>query len=95
MNHSVDVARIAEITESCSGAELANIVNEACISLARNGKSSCATQDLEDAVDVFMSSRGRGSADEMPQQGMPSGFGMENNWPAMAAQIMRSLNGGL
>merc|ERR1711871_1711086 len=90
VKHSVDIARIAEITESCSGAELENIVNEACISLARKDKVTCTTQDLEQAVEVFMESRNRRNAEDVPQEGM-AGIGMDTNWPAMAAQIMRNL----
>jgi cell division protease FtsH len=47
----VDLAAIARITPGCTGADLANIVNEAALLAVRAGETQIAQVDLEDAVE--------------------------------------------
>jgi len=47
----LDVAAIARITPGFSGADLANIVNEAALLAARKEKDAVETADLEEAID--------------------------------------------
>jgi cell division protease FtsH len=48
---SVDLTRLARSTPGLSGADLANVLNEAAIMAARRRGSSIASVDLEEAVD--------------------------------------------
>ncbi len=50
----VDVATIARGTPGFSGAELANLVNEAALLAARNGKRLVSMKEFEDAKDKVM-----------------------------------------
>jgi cell division protease FtsH len=50
----IDVGFLAEITAGFSGAELKNLLNEAAILTARNGKSVIEQQDLEDALEKLV-----------------------------------------
>jgi len=47
----VDVKRIASITSGFVGADLANIVNEAALLAARNGKKSVGMEEFDEAVE--------------------------------------------
>jgi cell division protease FtsH len=51
---SVDLAQIARGTPGLSGADLANLVNEAALLAARRGKERVEPGDLEDAKDKVM-----------------------------------------
>jgi cell division protease FtsH len=51
---SVDLKRIAKGTPGFSGAELANLINEAALLAARRGKRQVEMIDLEDAKDKVM-----------------------------------------
>jgi cell division protease FtsH len=51
---TVDLERIAKATPGLSGAELANVVNEAALLAARRNKNVVEGQDLEDAKDKVM-----------------------------------------
>lgn len=52
--HSVDPVVIARGTPGFSGADLANLVNEAALLAARRGKRVVSMEDLEDAKDKVM-----------------------------------------
>ena len=47
----VDLAAIARVTPGCTGADLANIVNEAALLAVRAGETQIGQVDLEDAVE--------------------------------------------
>ncbi len=51
LNESVDLAVIARGTPGFSGADLANLVNEAALIAARQNKTAISIQDLEEARD--------------------------------------------
>lgn len=48
----VDLDSIARITSGSSGADLANIVNEAALRAVRNGRKEVTQRDLEEAMEV-------------------------------------------
>lgn len=50
----IDVDLIARATAGSSGAELANIVNEAALHAVRNGKQVVSTSDLEESVETVI-----------------------------------------
>lgn len=54
MRNDVDLKKIARSTPGASGAELANIINEAALCAVRNGRSQVASEDLEQAVDIII-----------------------------------------
>ncbi len=54
LNVSVDLKKIAERTSGFSGAELANILNEAAILAARQDKKDIANEDLFEAIEKVM-----------------------------------------
>jgi len=51
---NVDLKRIAKITPGFSGADLANVINEAALLAARKNKKFVEQEDLEEAVDKVM-----------------------------------------
>ncbi len=51
VGESVDVKHVASITSGFVGADLANIVNEAALLAARNGKNSVGMEELDEAVE--------------------------------------------
>ena len=51
---NVDVDVVARATAGSSGAELANIVNEAALRAVRTGRSSVTTADLEESVETVI-----------------------------------------
>lgn len=58
---AIDLAAIARITPGASGADLANVVNEAALCAVRNGRRAVVQQDLEDSVDVALAGKQRKS----------------------------------
>lgn len=50
----IDLELIARATAGSSGAELANVVNEAALRAVRTGKSEITTNDLEESVETIM-----------------------------------------
>ena len=54
MESSVDYSAIARATAGASGAELANIVNEAALRAVRNDRHQVAQEDLEEAVETVI-----------------------------------------
>jgi cell division protease FtsH len=51
---NVDLKKIARITSGFSGADLANVINEAALLAARKNKKFVEQEDLEEAVDKVM-----------------------------------------
>ena len=49
LEESVDLARVAKTTAGFTGADLANLLNEACLLAARRGKTLVGMDDIEDA----------------------------------------------
>jgi cell division protease FtsH len=64
----VDLTGIARDTPGLSGADLANLVNEAALLAARRGKDSADRQDFEDAKDKVMLGMERRSLVLSPQE---------------------------
>lgn len=59
---NIDFNAIARATAGASGAELANIVNEAALRAVRNGKKSVSQNDLEESVEVVIAGYQRKNA---------------------------------
>mgnify|MGYP000867546174 FL=1 len=53
-HEAIDLDLIARATSGASGAELANIVNEAALRAVRNGSSSVTTNDLEESIETVI-----------------------------------------
>lgn len=54
LDDSVDYKEIARATSGASGAELANIINEAALRAVKMGRSVVSQQDLEESVEVVI-----------------------------------------
>ena len=54
MQDDVDLKKIARSTPGASGAELANIINEAALCAVRNKRDKVTNVDLEQAVDIII-----------------------------------------
>ena len=54
LSGSIDFAAVARATSGASGAELANIVNEAALRAVRMGRSEVTQADLEESVEVVI-----------------------------------------
>ena len=62
MNASIDYEAIARATSGASGAELANIINEAALRAVRNGKDEVTQDDLEESVETVIAGYKRKNA---------------------------------
>ena len=62
MDDSVDFSAVARATPGASGAELANIINEAALRAVRQGRRFVSRQDLEESVDVILAGQQRKGA---------------------------------
>jgi cell division protease FtsH len=51
---NVDFSKIARMASGASGAELANIVNEAALRAVRDGRKSATQSDLEESIEVVI-----------------------------------------
>ena len=58
---AIDLAAIARITPGASGADLANVINEAALCAVRSGRHAVTQRDLEDSVDVALAGKQRKS----------------------------------
>ena len=58
----IDFDMIARSTSGCSGAELANIVNEAALRAVRMGRSSVTQEDLQESVETVIAGMQRKNA---------------------------------
>jgi cell division protease FtsH len=60
MRADADLGSLAQRTVGFSGADLANVINEAALAAARNGRDAVAASDLEEALDkVVLGARRR------------------------------------
>lgn len=64
----IDVNEIARATAGASGAELANIVNEAALRAVRMGRKQVAQNDLEESVEVILAGQQRKNAVILPEE---------------------------
>lgn len=62
MDESIDLNAIARATSGASGAELANMVNEAALRAVRMGRSLISQSDLEESVEVVIAGYQRKNA---------------------------------
>ena len=62
LSDSIDFNAIARATAGASGAELANIINEAALRAVRNGRNSVDQSDLEESVEVVIAGYQRKNA---------------------------------
>ena len=61
LDPSVDLMTIAKSTPGCSGADLANILNEAALLAARNGRTAVTAQETAEARDKVLYGKARRS----------------------------------
>ncbi len=59
LDESVDLSRVARMTAGCSGADLANLLNEGAIIAARRKESKVSAKDLDEARDKAFFGRER------------------------------------
>ena len=62
MESNVDFNAIAKATSGASGAELANIINEAALRAVRQGRSAVTQEDLEESVETVIAGYKRKNA---------------------------------
>ena len=62
MSDQVDFNAIARATSGASGAELANIINEAALRAVRQGRDTVEQEDLEESVEVVIAGYQRKNA---------------------------------
>lgn len=62
VDETVDYHEIARATSGASGAEIANIVNEAALRAVRMGRKTVAQQDLEESVETVIAGQQRKDA---------------------------------
>ncbi len=65
---SIDFNAIARATAGASGAELANIVNEAALRAVRHGRKTVSQSDLEESVEVIIAGYQRKNAVISPKE---------------------------
>ncbi len=54
MDNNVDFSRVARMASGASGAELANIINEAALHAVRDGRHLVTQSDLEESIEVVI-----------------------------------------
>ncbi len=54
VSQNIDFGKIARMASGASGAELANIVNEAALRAVRNGRKTVTQEDLEESIEVVI-----------------------------------------
>lgn len=64
----VDLDVVARVTAGSSGADLANIVNEAALRAVRQGKNAVTTEDIEESVETVMAGEQRKNAVISPEE---------------------------
>ena len=64
---NIDFTQIARATSGCSGAELANMVNEAAIAAVKDGRKAVAQRDLEEAIETVIAGYQRKNAVVSPR----------------------------
>ncbi len=68
VDENVDFNKIARMASGASGAELANIVNEAALRAVRDNRSCATQQDLEESIEVVIAGYQRKSAVISPKE---------------------------
>ncbi len=68
MNPSVDLEAIARATAGASGADLANIINEAALRAVRQGRTRVEQEDLEESVEVVIAGYQKKNATISPRE---------------------------
>lgn len=68
MSSEVDFASLARQTAGTSGAELANMINEAAMRAVRGGRTEVIQSDLEESVDVVLAGEAKTSAVINPRE---------------------------
>ena len=63
----IDYTQVARATSGCSGAELANIINEAAIAAVKDGRKSVTQRDLEEAIETVIAGYQRKNAVVSPR----------------------------
>ena len=58
----IDYTQVARATSGCSGAELANIINEAAIAAVKDGRKSVTQRDLEETIETVIAGYQRKNA---------------------------------
>ena len=64
---NIDYTQVARATSGCSGAELANIVNEAAIAAVKDGRKVVAQHDMEEAIETVIAGYQRKNAVVSPR----------------------------
>lgn len=64
---NIDYNQIARATSGCSGAELANIINEAAIAAVKDGRKVVGQRDLEEAIETVIAGYQRKNAVVSPR----------------------------
>ena len=59
---NIDYTQVARATSGCSGAELANIINEGAIAAVKAGRKTVSQRDLEEAIEIVIAGYQRKSA---------------------------------
>ena len=68
LDSNVDFSAIARATSGASGAELANIINEAALPAVRMGRSTVSQEDLEESVETVIAGYQRKNAVMNPEE---------------------------
>ena len=63
----IDYTQIARATSGCSGAELANIINEGAIAAVKAGRKTVSQRDLEEAIETVIAGYQRKNAVVSPR----------------------------
>ncbi len=58
----IDYTQVARATSGCSGAELANIINEAAIAAVKDGRTAVTQRDMEEAIETVIAGYQRKNA---------------------------------
>ncbi|MEI8092697.1 MAG: ATP-dependent zinc metalloprotease FtsH [Spirochaetales bacterium] len=71
---TVDLNRVARATPGCSGADIANLVNEAALFAARRGKTEVEMLDFEEARDKILMGLARRSKVIQPKEKLATAY---------------------
>jgi len=74
LDATVDLHRVAQATPGMSGADLANMVNEAALFAARRGKNEVGMQDFEEARDKILMGIARRSKVIQPKEKLATAY---------------------
>ena len=94
MEDDIDLNAIARATAGASGAELANIVNEAALRAVRMGRDKVNQQDLEESVEVIIAGYQRKGAVIAPEEALVAAL-QSNSAPVHKITIVPRTSGAL